>query len=128
MAHTVLVVDDSPTHRSIIRVFLMGRSFVFLDAESGEQGLAIVHESPVDLVIADVNMPGMDGIEFVRTLRADKDKKIRRVPVIVLTAEKGDELVTRAIEAGADEFVRKPISSGALCDAVDRLLAPRPAA
>ena len=122
MKHTVLIVDDSDTIRHIIKVYLMKLKLDFFDADRADRGLKLLGSSPVDLVIADFNMPGMNGLEFVRHVRADGRPEVRRVPIVLLTGGKAPDLDMRALEAGASEFVRKPISSAALTAVVRRHL------
>jgi two-component system, chemotaxis family, chemotaxis protein CheY len=122
MPQTVLVIDDSSTIREIIKIYLSGRSFEFVEAESGDRGLQLARLMQVDLVIADVKMPGMDGLTFVRHLRADEKPHLRTVPVILLTGEKSEDLKSQGLEAGANAFVQKPVSSGRLKEVVNQLL------
>ena len=122
MKHTVLIVDDSDTIRHIIKVYLMKLKLDFFDADRADRGLKLLGASPVDLIIADFNMPGMNGLDFVRQVRADGRPEVRRVPIVLLTGGKAPDLDLRALEAGASEFVRKPISSAALSAVVRRRL------
>ena len=115
MKRTVLLVEDSNTIRHILRVYLMKLKLDFLEADRAEQGLRLLETRPVDLVIADVNMPGgMDGLEFVRRVRSSEQAQVRDVPVVLLSGAKAPDLEARATEAGASEFVRKPVSIDAL--------------
>ena len=124
MKPNVLLVEDSNTIRHIIRVYLTKLKLGFLEAERAERGLRLLATSPVDLIIADFNMPGgMDGLEFARQVRAHEREAVRRVPIVLLTGGKAPDLEARALKAGVSEFVRKPISSNALADVVRRHLA-----
>lgn len=124
MKHTVLLLEDSSTIRHILKVYLMKLKLDFLEADRGEQGLRLLGMHPVDLVIADFNMPGgMDGLEFVRRARASERLEVRRMPIVLLSGGKAPDLETRALQAGASEFVRKPISIDALAAVVRRHLA-----
>ncbi|AKI99724.1 Chemotaxis regulator [Archangium gephyra] len=122
MNRTVLIVDDSDTIRHILKVYLSKLKLDFLDADRGDRGLRLLGSSPVDLVIADFNMPGMSGLDFVRQVRADTRPEVSRVPLLLLTGGKAPDLEQRALQAGASEFVRKPISSSALSAVVRRHL------
>jgi CheY-like chemotaxis protein len=121
MGKRILIVDDSGTTRAVIKVHLTGRSLEFTEAQNAEQGLKMT--SGVQLVIADINMPGgMDGLEFVRKLRAHADQAIRKLPIILLTGDKSEELREKGLKAGANAFVHKPVSSARLVEVVDKLL------
>jgi two-component system chemotaxis response regulator CheY len=122
MNATILLVDDSATHRSLIKVFLMGHEFAFLDADTGVAALALLEHAQVDLVIADVNMPEMDGFTFTRSLRAHADPRLRALPVVLLTSSSSETLGTEAKAAGANAYLRKPVSSAGIADVVEAVL------
>ena len=102
---TVLVVDDEPKIREVLRGYLESEGFVVGEAADGESALARLRSDPPDLVILDVMLPGIDGVEVLRRLRAETD-----VYVILVTAraEEVDKLVGLAV--GADDYVTKPFS------------------
>ncbi|MFY0583415.1 response regulator [Cystobacter fuscus] len=111
----VLLVEDSNTIRHILKVYLMRLKLDFLEAEKADHGLRLLITQPVDLVIADFNLPGsMDGVELVRRIRASEFTRVRQVPIVLLTGGKAPDLEAKALQAGASEFVRKPISIDAL--------------
>jgi CheY-like chemotaxis protein len=118
----ILVVDDNLPLRLMVAQGLEEHGYVTVAAESGEAALeAAAYESP-DLCIIDFFMPGMSGAELIRELRASPDPRLRRVPIIGLTAyERGDRELTAA---GAALVLRKPSSEAALLEAVERLLPP----
>ena len=116
----VLLVDDSATVRSLVRVFLMGRSLEFVDAADGAVALAIARTETIDLIIVDYNMPRMDGLAFVREIR--KDAAVCRTPIIVLSADKTPSLRRDMLSSGAQEVLQKPVSKAFLGDAVERLI------
>jgi two-component system chemotaxis response regulator CheY len=118
----VLLVDDSPSVRAILQVYLMRLQPTFLEAEDGERALKVLRLSPVDLVIADIQMSPMDGITFVRTLRRTERPEVRNVPVVMLTGDRSDTVRARGLEAGANAFVHKPIDPRTLLDTIDRVL------
>ncbi|HXN84124.1 MAG TPA: response regulator [Myxococcales bacterium] len=122
MPKIVLVVDDSPTIRGFCRLALRPLSIEIAEAEEGAQALEAVRRAPPSLIIVDVNMPGMDGISFVRALRADADAAVRGVPVLLLTGDRDAAIRARGLEAGANEFVEKPIKPPALQQTVRRYL------
>jgi two-component system, chemotaxis family, chemotaxis protein CheY len=119
---TVLVIDDSAAIRAFIRVYLSGRNFDIVEAEDGERGLEIVHLLRVDLVIADIRMEGMDGIAFLRRVRANTEKRINALPVILLTADRSEDLRVEATKAGASDFVYKPVDGKNLRELVEKYL------
>jgi len=117
---TVLVVDDSPTIRGFARLLLKSLDVKVTEAEDGEKALAAARAEAPALVLADVNMPVMDGLVLTRELR--KDKKLKGVPVLLLTGEKSDDLQQKGRAAGANEFLTKPLQAAELQAAVRRWL------
>lgn len=126
MASTVLLVDDSPSIRSILRIYLMPRNIEFLEAEDGQRALHLLSLMPVQLVIADIKMAPMDGLTFLQQVRTSVRAAIRQIPVILLTGETGEGLREQGFAAGANAFVTKPIDPKSLTACIDRLL-PRTA-
>lgn len=120
MPRTVLVVDDSPTIRGFARLLLKSLDVKVTEAEDGEKALAAARAETPALVLADVNMPVMDGLVLTRELR--KDKKLKGVPVLLLTGEKSDDLQQKGRAAGANEFLTKPLQAAELQAAVRRWL------
>jgi two-component system chemotaxis response regulator CheY len=108
MPALILLVDDSRTVQDLFRIGLAQQGFTVVTAGDGLEGLEKLSQNSVDLVITDVNMPRMDGIRFIISLR--KNKAWARLPVIVLSTEKGPHDRQQAAEAGADLFLTKPIS------------------
>lgn len=122
MPKTVLLVDDSPTVRGFCRVALRSLGVELIEAGEGASALETARRAPPSLVIADVNMPGLNGIELVRALRGDASAALRAVPVLLLTGDQDEALRARGIEAGANEFVQKPIRPPLLQETVRRYL------
>ena len=122
MGCCILLVDDSATVRSLVKVFLMGHDFEYVEAAGGEHALEILRTRVPDLVIVDLNMPGLDGLSFLKRLRLDARQKIRSLPIVLFTSDKSADVRERALQAGASEFVRKPVSSSELQEALRRLL------
>lgn len=91
-------------------------------AESGEDGLALIEADDFEIVLLDLRMPGMDGFETLRRIRARGDAKAQ-LPVIVLTADTAVDLRERCLALGADEVLFKPVAMDALFDAIGRMLA-----
>jgi CheY-like chemotaxis protein len=117
----VLIVDDEPDALRILEKALEKAGAVPLPASSSKQALARMHQEAVDLVICDVGMPHEDGYEFVRTLRRAASP-VGSVPVLALTAYAGDKDKGRALEAGFDAHIGKPITPGALIQRLEAFL------
>jgi len=117
---SVLVVDDSPTIRGFARLLLRSLDVKVVEAEDGAKALAAARASAPALVLADVNMPVMDGLTLTRELR--KDSALKGVPVLLLTGEKSAELQKKGREAGANELLTKPLQAAELQAAVRRWL------
>jgi two-component system chemotaxis response regulator CheY len=118
----VLLVDDSPTVRNIVKIYLMNLKVSTVEADDAARALQILRLVPVSLVIADINMPGMDGITFVKEVRASQMPAVRSVPILLLTAEKSADLRQRGTEAGANAFIQKPVSHHELTETVRQFL------
>jgi len=118
----VLLVDDSPTVRNIVKIYLMNLKVSTVEADDATRALQILRLVPVSLVIADINMPGMDGITFVKEVRASAMPQVRSVPILLLTAEKNVDLRQKGTEAGANAFIQKPVSHHELTETVRQFL------
>jgi two-component system, chemotaxis family, chemotaxis protein CheY len=107
-----LIVDDSSVMRKIVERALRQAGLdplVVHEAASGTEGLDLLRAKSVDLILCDINMPSMDGLEFLRRLRAEN--LAPGVPVVMITAESSEEHVKQAIQAGAQGYIRKPFTS-----------------
>jgi two-component system KDP operon response regulator KdpE len=105
-AGRILVVDDEPQIRRIMRTALTGSGYEVTDAKTGEEALEVVREFRPDLVLLDMNMPGMGGLEACRSLRADPN-----IAIIMLTVRDSERDKVEALDAGADDYVTKPFST-----------------
>jgi CheY-like chemotaxis protein len=117
---TILLVDDDPDMCRLLAAFLRMRGYVTLTALDGAEGLARVASSAPDAIITDVNMPGMDGIEMIRRLRADGHPGL---PVLVYSALEGEAICHQARQAGAQAVLSKPAALRDVLGEVERLLA-----
>ncbi|HEX5228599.1 MAG TPA: response regulator transcription factor [Bryobacteraceae bacterium] len=122
-AGRVLVVDDEPQIRRIMRTTLTGAGYEVDDAKSGEEGLAKLREYHPDLVLLDMNMPGMGGLEVCREIRAGTGAAI-----IMLTVRNTEADKVQALDAGADDFITKPFSTPELLARIRAALRRVPAA
>jgi adenylate cyclase len=108
---TILAVDDQPPNLRLLDAVLSPRGYRVITASSGEEALELLPSSGIDLVLLDIVMPGIDGYEVCRRIRSEPATAF--LPVVMITAS-GDQEKTRAIEAGADDFVSKPFHQGEL--------------
>lgn len=125
MTWVILVVDDSATTRSQLRDEFEARGARVVEAENGREGVWRARAEPIDLIVCDIHMPVMDGLQMIQELR--KLPEHAKTPVFVLTS---DAAVTRAAEgkkAGADAWVIKPINPASLWKAVEKALIGKPA-
>jgi two-component system, OmpR family, KDP operon response regulator KdpE len=99
----ILIVDDEPQARRVLRTALVAQGFEVNDARSGEEALDRLREEPPDVILLDLKMPGMGGIEACREIRASSE-----VPIIVVSAKNSRKDRAEAFEAGADQYVTKP--------------------
>jgi two-component system chemotaxis response regulator CheY len=107
-----LIVDDSSVMRKIVERALRQAGLEILvvhEAGSGTEGLDILKTQPVDLILSDINMPAMDGLEFLRQIRVQS--LAPGVPVVMITTESSEAHVKQAIEAGAKGYIRKPFTA-----------------
>jgi two-component system, OmpR family, phosphate regulon response regulator PhoB len=117
---TVLSVEDSDAIRSLIRMTLEFDGFTVLEANSGADGMQKVLLKRPDLILLDVKMPGISGIELCTKLQADP--YLRKIPVVMLSGHDDRELVDAAIAAGAKTYLTKPFVPLALIELVHRLI------
>jgi len=107
-----LIVDDSSVMRKIVERALRQAGIdplVVLEAGSGTEGLEVLKTKQVDLILSDINMPSMDGLEFVRQIQLQN--LAPGVPVVMITTESSEEHVKQAIQAGARGYIRKPFTA-----------------
>ena len=107
-----LIVDDSSVMRKIVERALRQAGLdplVVLEAGSGTEGLDLLRARNVDLILSDLNLPSMDGLEFLRQIRAQN--LAPGIPVVMITTESSEEHVKQAIQAGAQGYIRKPFTA-----------------
>ena len=103
---TVLVVDDEPQIRRVLRTTLTSQGYTVIEARSGDEALELIRGEHVDLILLDVNMPGRSGLETCREIRDTGD-----VPIIMLTVRNSERDKVQALDAGADDYVVKPFGA-----------------
>ncbi len=122
---SVLIVDDSSVMRKIVERALRNAGLSLaevLEASSGVEALDLLRQKHVDLILSDINMPNMDGLEFLRQLKAQG--LAPDVPVVMITTESSEDHVRNAIAAGAQGYIRKPFTSEQVKDRILPLFAP----
>ncbi|NUP05551.1 MAG: response regulator [Polyangiaceae bacterium] len=119
---TILLVDDNRTNRLVVRAYLVGQGYEFIDTSDGADALTKIRETVPDLVISDIFMPALDGWELVKALRSDRRPEVRKIPIILASAKHDADVERRSKEAGADAFIKKPIVWQDLAKLVRELL------
>ncbi len=107
--HTILIVDDEALHRTLLRTSLTEAGYAVQEAETGQQALALLAAEPIDVVLLDLVMPEMDGFRVLKEIRSDR--RLRSIPVVVVSASDDMESVVRSIEMGAVDHLCKPFDS-----------------
>ena len=115
----ILVVDDSADTREMMAKLLELESFVVVTAEDGRVGLDVAESERPDLIITDINMPNLNGLEMIMLLR--KQSWFTRVPILAITAY-GSNIALDALDAGADRAMTKPVEFDSLIDGIRQLL------
>lgn len=126
MKKNILIVDDSPTLRASVNFVLSGSGFNVLQAENGEDGLKKLEEARtskqrINLIISDINMPKMNGIEFLKAVKDPKSLS-RFIPVIILTTEREATLKQKGREFGAAGWMTKPFKPDILLSVVKKFI------
>lgn len=114
----VLYIEDNFHNRRIVNKVLTSRGFRVVEAEDGEKGLEMIRAMQPPLVLLDITLPGIDGIEVVKNVKADET--LRHIPVIAVTASamRGDK--ERFLEAGCDDYLSKPVQVMELAEIVEK--------
>jgi two-component system cell cycle response regulator DivK len=120
----ILIVDDNPTNLKLARVLLAGEGYVVETANDGEEMLKLLERFTPRLILMDIQLPGVDGLELTRRLRADPTRRDIAIVALTAYAMKGDE--DKALAAGCDGYITKPIDVDTLPRIVaEHLAAPR---
>jgi two-component system alkaline phosphatase synthesis response regulator PhoP len=118
---SILVIEDTKEIAALIKFRLKSSGYDVVAAENGKLGLEIVQKTKPDLVILDVMMPVMNGLETLMALKSDYST--RSIPVILLTAQSTEQEIIRGLELGADDYITKPFSPQELVTRVKTVLA-----
>jgi two-component system chemotaxis response regulator CheY len=123
MGYRVLIVDDSPAMRSVIRRVIVLSGFDLdecLEAGHGEEGCRLLHERAIDVVLTDINMPVMNGEEFLGAVRADDN--LGSIPVVVISTDATEHRIRRMLDLGAQGYITKPFFPESLRGELERVL------
>ena len=120
MGRRILLVEDNPQNRYLMTFLLESNGHTVDVAEDGEQALAMLEKSVPDLILMDMQLPKVDGYEATRRIKADE--RLRAIPLVALTAHsmKGDR--AKAIDAGCDAYVTKPVDADEILTLIEELL------
>ena len=122
MSRKILYIEDNPDNMKLVQRAMEAIGHTFVGAESATLGLKLVEEINPDLILLDINLPDMDGYEVARRIRANKKQNFLYIPIIAITANalRGD--AEKALEAGCDVYMSKPINIRELWARVEGLL------
>lgn len=110
MGHNILYIEDNPDNMMLVKRALESRGYILLEASNGETGVSTALSKDIDLILLDINLPDIDGYEVARRLRASEKPALAYTPIIAITANalKGD--AEKALSAGCDVYMSKPIN------------------
>jgi two-component system chemotaxis response regulator CheY len=116
----ILVIDDDKTTRKMISLILKSKGYEVVTAENGIDGLQKLGTGEVSLILTDMNMPYMDGIEFTKQVRANPE--ISHLPIVMLTTEADEEEKQRAYKAGVDDYLVKPATGEQIVESMKKII------
>lgn len=121
MTKRILYIEDNPQNMRLVNKFLRMGGYIMLEAENGEDGIRVALEEKPDLILMDINLPDIDGVEATQRIKANLETN--HIPVIALTANAMHGDRERFIEAGCDDYLSKPVSKNELLEKVSNLVA-----
>ena len=126
MKPTVLYIEDHPDNMTLVRRILQTESYTLIEAKTGLLGLSIAESQDIDLILLDINLPDIDGYEIARRLRASKKSSLLNTPIIAVTANamRGD--AQKALSAGCNMYLSKPINIQELLEKVESFIYNEP--
>jgi len=116
----IMVVDDNPDIVTMVKTLLEGKGYKVQSAYSGQEVLNLLAEQKPDLIILDIMMPRMDGLEVLTRLKGDSNT--RSIPVVLLTAKQPDEVILGGYDIWADSYITKPFTNPQLLNVINRLI------
>lgn len=122
MAKTIMIVDDSPSLRQVVNLTLKNAGYDVIEANDGNDAISKLDGKKINLIVSDVNMPGMNGIDMVKAIKQMAQYKF--TPIIMLTTESQDQAKQAGKEAGVKAWMVKPFKPDQMLDAVSKLILP----
>ena len=119
-APTILLVEDFDDTRLMMKMWLVKNGYRVVEAETGEEAVELAQKERPDLIIMDMMMPGMNGLDATQLIR--QDHALSRTPIVAVSAYGADEYRGIALQAGCDEYVSTPFEPGTLADLIESLL------
>ncbi|HEX8948857.1 MAG TPA: response regulator [Dissulfurispiraceae bacterium] len=116
----ILVVDDDKTTRKLLSLYLKGKGYEIATAENGLDAMEKLGAGDINLIVTDMNMPYMDGIELTKTLRSDDAAK--SIPIIMVTTEADEDERKKALDAGVDDYLVKPTNAEQISESIKMIL------
>jgi CheY-like chemotaxis protein len=118
---SILLVEDFDDTRLMMKLWLMKKGYQVIEAEDGEEAVALAEQKHPDLIIMDLMMPGLNGLDATRRIR--EYQSLQQTPIVAVSAYGADQFRDKAIDAGCDEYVSTPFDPNALGELIKRLLA-----
>ncbi len=113
----ILVIDDDPAMTELLKILLQSTNAVVVTANTGQEGLQLARKNQFDIILLDLMMPEMDGWQVCKSVR-----EFSRIPILILSALDHPGMVAAALDAGADDYLIKPVSSGMLIAHINNLV------
>ena len=120
----ILFIEDDAMNRRVVRDMLHVAGLPLAEADSGQQGIAMLEQEDFDVLLLDLRMPGMDGFDVMHALRGRTDS-LRDIPIVVVTADASPGLEDQCLSAGADAVLFKPVAMQSLFDSIAGLIVDR---
>jgi len=124
MAKNILYIEDNPDNMLLVRRVLEAQGYSMLEAKNGLDGLAVAEAENLDLILLDINLPDIDGYEVARRLRKSEKYKVAYIPIIAITANALHGDAAKALNAGCDVYMSKPINIHELRARVELMFRP----
>lgn len=116
----ILVVDDDKTTRKLLSLYLKGKGYEVVTAENGLDAMEKIGVENINLILTDMNMPYMDGIELTKNLKSDPT--LSSIPIVMVTTEADEDEKKRAFEVGVDDYLVKPANAEQISESIKRIL------